>query len=223
MQIDGSESYTDEVTPQKRTHSDHDMAPVSNPSHWEHTTTVNESRSHVAKRARRENLDASPTVNKFGPIIDVADLPPQILQHIFSFVHPVTLGHLLRVCRRFNALLDPSNDKPKPADGNSALTTRKPDEVWARSRRFHLRDYPRPMIDLSELDMWRLIRVRRCQFCGRSARPTPSFLSPVPWTGGPGRDDVRTIWPFRIRACGSCLESRLRKVNVLCLQTVMVS
>lgn len=182
------------------------------PPHWEDVTTVNESKAHVAKRARRDGRDENPSTNLFGRI-GVVDLPPQILQHIFSFVPPITLGHLLCVCRKFNALLDPSKVAPAESSEPTALLVRKQDAIWTRSRRLNLPGWPKPLTNLTELGMLRLLRVRRCQFCGRAARPAPSYLSNVPWSAGPGREDVRTIWPFRIRSCGTCLEARLKKVN----------
>lgn len=173
------------------------------------TGTAHEDRP-VSLHSKRQRPDDDPQKHIHS---SAADLPPEILQHIFSFVHPVALGLLLRVCRTFNDLLDPSKLAPPHPSGSRILVIRERNEIWALSRRRHLPGYPRPLDGLNELDMWKLLRVRRCQFCQKRAKSTPAFLNSVPWTGGPGREDVRTIWPFRIRCCGPCIETKLRQVK----------
>jgi hypothetical protein len=143
----------------------------------------------------------------------VTDLPPEILQRIFSFVHPISLGGLLRVCRLFNVLVDPEKDILHLASTTPGTKLRKQNEIWIQSRRLHLPGYPRPPHALTELDTWRLLRVTRCQFCQKKAKSKPAFMGQSPWNGGPGPQHVRTIWPFRIRSCGPCLEIKLRKVS----------
>jgi hypothetical protein len=146
-------------------------------------------------------------------ISNVTDLLPEILQHIFSYVLPTSLGGLLSVCKLFNSLLNPIAELPAPSIGLTSLTLRKQNDVWTRSRNLHLQGYPRPMDNMTELEMWRLLRVRRCQFCFRKARKGPAFMNATPWNGGPGPEDVRTIWPFRVRSCSSCLQPRLVMVS----------
>lgn len=169
-----------------------------------------------SKRLRLEEaINASQPASK--PIVpSVTDLPPEILQQIFSFVHPITLGRLLPVCKLFNTLLNPVKALPAPSPGVKSVSLRKQNDIWTRSRNIHLQGYPRPMDNMTEIETWRLLRVRRCQFCHRKARRSPTFLNTTPWNGGPGPDDVRTIWPFRIRSCGTCLEPRLIMVSRMC-------
>jgi hypothetical protein len=173
------------------------------------------SQDQTLKRARlQEASDASHSTSK-SPVPNVTDLPPEILQQVFSFVHPIILGQLLSVCKLFNTLLNPVKPLPVPSPGMRCTKLRKQNEIWTRSRNIHLQGYPRPMENMTELEMWKLLRVRRCQFCDRKARRSPSFLNTTPWNGGPGPDDVRTIWPFRIRSCGPCLQPRLLMVSIL--------
>ena len=145
--------------------------------------------------------------------LTLADLPPEILQHVFSFVDPISLGRLICVNRAFRALLDPSKSLPQPSGRVKQLTMRPQDLIWASSRKTFLRGFPKPMQDMTELDMWRLLRGRLCQFCWKKSKSGELLSTSSPWNAGPGQENVRSIWPFRIRSCGSCLESRIVKVS----------
>ncbi|KIW17003.1 hypothetical protein PV08_04194 [Exophiala spinifera] len=140
------------------------------------------------------------------------DLPDTILRHIFAFVHPITLGRLICVNRRFRSLLDPSII---PLQEDFSPTTQdafpNQNDIWTASRKRFLQGFPRPLKGLTELDMWRLIRSRSCQFCHAVFKKERSETSTSPWSAGPGPGDVRSIWPFRIRSCGRCLEKRTIK------------
>ena len=142
-------------------------------------------------------------------------LPPEILQHIFSFVDPVSLGRLLVINRLFNALLDPSRSLPAESATARIVHMRPQDDLWAFSRRRKfMSTYPRPMENMSELELWKLIRGTTCQFCGKTPkqRLTLVAMATSPWNAGPGPEGVRAIWPFRCRSCGPCLEERIVKV-----------
>lgn len=154
----------------------------------------------------------------------LGDLPHEILQHIFSFVDPVSLGRLLCVNRSFHSLLDPAMSLPEGSESGKVkhLTLRSQDLIWATSRRRHLQGFPKPMDKMSELEMWRLVRGRFCQFCGKKRKSRQS-LTPDPWNAGPGLDDVRTIWPFRVTSCGSCLQPRLVKVSERSDPAILIS
>lgn len=146
--------------------------------------------------------------------ISATDLPVEILQHIFSFVSPLSLGRLLLTCRMFNALLDPTKPLP-PASTSppSGLTLQSQNDVWTQVRRNIAADHPRPMDDMTELEMWRLIRGSSCEFCSKKTKTKVPLLATSPWNAGPGPEGVRAIWPFRRRTCGPCLECRIVKVN----------
>lgn len=142
-------------------------------------------------------------------------LPSEILQHIFCHVDPVALGRLIHVNRLFRSLLDPAVSLPQPSgvDKVVGLRLRKQDLVWAISRKTFCTGFPRPLEGMTEIAMWRLIRGTLCFFCNTSpSRPHHSVVL-APWDAGPGKDSVRTIWPFRVRACTSCLKPRLIKVR----------
>ncbi len=139
-------------------------------------------------------------------------LPPEILQHIFSFVDPVSIARLLSVSRLTNALLDPRKPLPVSVTGGR-LRLRDQNDIWSISRRAFLSAFPRPMDNMTEQDMWRLIRGVSCHLCAKKPKGKALLLATSPWSSGPGPEGVRAIWSFRVRACGSCLESRLVKVG----------
>jgi hypothetical protein len=148
------------------------------------------------------------------PVGIAARLPPEVWQHVFSFVPCLFLGRLLRVNRAFNRLLDPSKALPQVQGlSNGHLRLQSQEHVWSVARRLFHPGMPRPLLSMSELNMWNLIRVRSCQFCGRKPS-SGSTLPPSPWSSGPGPEGVRIIWPFGVRSCGSCLSARLMKVRV---------
>ncbi len=145
----------------------------------------------------------------------LADLPPEILQHIFTFVHPISLGRLICVNRLFSSLLDPTMALPQASAEAKHMLLRSQDSIWSTSRHTFLHGLPKPMDDMTELGMWRLIRGKRCQYCGKTSRPSDTLATASPWSAGPGSGNVRTIWPFRIRSCGDCLVNWLVKVSAL--------
>ena len=146
----------------------------------------------------------------------LADLPPQILQHIFTFIGPIALGRLICVNGLFRSLLDPACALPqRPVSGQPGrLALRTQNSIWSASRKAFFPGFLRPMENMTEMEMWRLIRGSSCQFCGKKATEPVSFSTSDLWQAGPGLDNVRPIWPFRTRLCGRCLEPRLIKVRV---------
>lgn len=144
----------------------------------------------------------------------LADLPHEILQHIFSYVDPPSLGCLICVNHSFRMLLDPSIPLPRPSGKVKILSLRRQDLIWAISRKTFLPGFPKPMEGATELDMWKLIRGHACQFCGKRSIAKPPTLVSAPWNAGPGFDGVRPIWPFRVRSCSGCLDRRIVKIKV---------
>ena len=142
----------------------------------------------------------------------LSELPPELLQHIFTFLPPLFLGRLLRVNRIINTLLDPNKVLPQVHhESQGCLLLLDQDHVWSVARKRFIPGLPRPLSSVSELELWRLLLGSACQFCGkRTTLDPPSATSP--WTSGPGPDSVRIIWPFAVRSCGSCLSARLVKV-----------
>ena len=174
-----------------------------------------------SKRVRLTNED--PEIASLGLPKDVsmhdrlsfADLPHEILQHIFTYVDPISLGGLICVGRLYHSLLDSACPLPQMPGSSRPrrLAVRSRDLIWAISRRTFLQGFPKPMDRMSELEMWRLIRGHSCQFCGRKATLREALSMSDPWNAGPGLDDARPIWPFRVRSCGRCLQPRLIKVS----------
>ena len=139
-------------------------------------------------------------------------LPPEILQHVFSFVDPYSLARLMAVCQAFSVLIDPSRTLPASRTAFQRVGLRDQNDLWALSRRAFAQYAPRPMNSMNELRSWQLVRGHNCQFCGKKPVPKIESLPTAPWNLGPGSDGVRSIWPFQVRSCGSCLEARLVKV-----------
>lgn len=149
--------------------------------------------------------------------IVLTDLSPEILQHVFTFLDPITLARLICVNRSIRSLLDPACSLPqRSASGQiKHLSIRTQDSIWAISRRAYLHGFPKPMDTMTELEMWRLALSHSCQFCGKKTAARLASSSSDPWTSGPGVDNVRPVWPFRVRSCGRCLRPRLIKVRFL--------
>ena len=177
------------------------------------------SSSEVApKRTRLHDLSptseltVAPPAGRAQVPSSLSELPPELLQHIFTFVPPLFLGRLLRVNRLINALLDPGKVLPRAHyDHPPALPLQDQDQVWSVSRKRFIPSMPRPLASVSELELWNLLLGGSCHYCGKkSAADLPSSSSP--WSSGPGPDSVRIIWPFAARSCGSCLSKRLVKV-----------
>ncbi|OAL28211.1 hypothetical protein AYO20_09539 [Fonsecaea nubica] len=72
---------------------------------------------------------------------------------------------------------------------------------------------------MTELEVWRLVRGRTCQFCGKKTTHNQPLSVSELWDSGPGLDGVRPIWPFRVRTCGRCLQPRLIKDAELIVST----
>ena len=142
-------------------------------------------------------------------------LPRELWHRIFCFVPPVFLGRLLRVNRAFNSFLDPGKVGNSSVD-KTAYGTSKPldsEKIWTASRRRFAPGLPKPLRQLSELDMWRLLRGHDCQLCGESKNQSFESIHESPWEHGPGNNFVRIIWPFGVRCCGECLRKFSEKVH----------
>lgn len=143
-------------------------------------------------------------------------LPAEIWQHIFHFVPPVSLGRLLRVNRAFNRYLAPrkADEKPNVDPVHGVIHPVHPEVIWAASRRRFCPGLPKPMRDVPELVMWRMLRGSNCQVCKETKVPIVKDGQTNLWEAGPGDDGIRVIWPFGIRCCGKCLQEQSEKVLV---------
>ena len=141
-------------------------------------------------------------------------LPAEIWQHIFHFVPPVSLGRLLRVNRAFNRYLAPrkADEKPNMDPVRGVVHPVHPEVIWAASRKRFCPGLPKPMRDVPELVMWRMLRGKNCQVCKETKVPSVKDGQTNQWEAGPGDDGIRVIWPFGIRCCGKCLQEQSEKV-----------
>lgn len=148
---------------------------------------------------------------------DKSFLPAEIWHHIFTFTHPRALGRSLQVNKVFRAYLDPSSSPSSRSLASlsmSVVQARTTEAIWGASRRTFYPAMPSPLQGFTELEMWRLACTTTCQFCGRKTQALSSIPAD-PWHPGPGENSVSTLWPFAIRACGSCLQQQSVKVGRL--------
>lgn len=138
------------------------------------------------------------------------DLPPELWQHLFTFLSPANLAHCLRVCRKFNILLTTTKAQPLVKKNQNRPRMIESEAIWTQARKAYFSQLPRPLLGFSELQMLQLIATRECQFCHRIPVPAPAS---TPFNAGPGPDGVRVIWPFGIRTCGSCLQNNTLTVG----------
>ncbi|KAI1770927.1 hypothetical protein F4818DRAFT_431516 [Hypoxylon cercidicola] len=169
--------------------------------------------SYTAVSVKKVKLDEEQT----ACLLDKSLLPAEIWHRIFTFTPPKTLGNLLCVNKLFNAYLDPISCyrcefSPFVSQTTSTL---KPDAIWQLSRRRFWPRMPAPLMWKTELDMWRLVCGKTCQFCGKAELTSPK--SPR----GQLREKPLHIWAFALRSCGSCLvENTIKEIDLLLSSSV---
>ncbi|KAI9769653.1 MAG: hypothetical protein M1840_003890 [Geoglossum simile] len=167
------------------------------------------------------DVDVKPFRGASGRLpLDKSRIPPEIWHYVFGFIPPEDLARLLRVSQAFNKFLTPpTNDSiqlPTVVGQNTELQTLEADSIWSASRKLFYSDLPRPPLSMSELDMWKLLCGRACQFCGKPSPPVASNPVENQFEPGPGEDGVKIIWQFGVRSCGTCLQERSEKeISVL--------
>lgn len=170
----------------------------------------------LGKPAKKVKLDQDNPMkhgSKFHIPSDRSLLPAEIWHHVFTFVPPRTLGSVLQVNKVFHCYLSRQGPalqcRALPPLSRTTVSVLQPDAIWQSSRRRHWPKMPAPLLGKTELDMWRLLYSRRCQFCRcLSQRASVEALEP-----GPGVDGVKIIWPFSVTSCGPCLLTNSIKVS----------
>ncbi|KAF2806113.1 uncharacterized protein BDZ99DRAFT_466387 [Mytilinidion resinicola] len=158
------------------------------------------------KKRKLDPVSSSPSSSRLLPCVG---LPPEIWQNVFLSCSPATLGRLLQVNRSFRSYL---LDVQSPSSGAGRLSLVRSDSIWIAARKAHPTRPSKPPEGFSEVDLWSLIMGKSCQFC----QSTPSSMpGEKAWEKGPGPNGVRIIWPFWVRACGSCLNERCEKDTTL--------
>lgn len=150
----------------------------------------------------------------------IGSLPEPVWQHVFTFLPPLSLARIIRVNKAFRGLLTENAALSGTSISAGALNLRNSEEIWAVSRQRHYPSLPRPLASLSELDSWKLLGGRSCQFCGKV--PKATSVTHSHWKSGPGEKGIRIVWSFGIRSCGRCLFERVQKVTlkILSIQDV---
>ncbi|OCL11927.1 hypothetical protein AOQ84DRAFT_335103 [Glonium stellatum] len=170
--------------------------------HEEPTSTKRKAANPVEfafeKKRKLQHVPLSPSTT----LSSCAGLPPEIWQNIFLSCSPVTLGRLLQVNRAFHSYLTDAQSVSDAKPTSGRLSVLRPESIWSSVRNAHFTKPPRPLPGMSELEMWRLILGKKCQFCGKIDH---SISGDKLWDKGPGPDGVRIVWSFGIRACGKCL------------------
>lgn len=137
-------------------------------------------------------------------------LPAQIWREIFAYLPPKSLGQLLLVNRAFHNYLDvPVKAQTMDLEDDAReYHVARAEQVWTQSRRLYHHHLPRPLSGHSELQMWRLIGSKACQYC-----PVQKSIPSLPEGVATGRltprlqlQGVRIHWPLAIRTCNSCLK-----------------
>lgn len=149
-------------------------------------------------------------------LADKSRLPGELWHHIFTFTPPRDLGRLLRVNKKFNSYLDPSFPPPASEPQSLSVGTAKSlsaEAIWQASRKLFRVGMPAPLEGKTELDMWKLACGKSCQYCQKLGGPVSATFGD-PWHAGPGENGVRAVWPFAVRACGSCLQQMSVKVGL---------
>lgn len=149
-------------------------------------------------------------------------LPGEMWQFVFTYLPPSSLGCLMSVNKVFHTLLSPKSVLPGPRLApDRPLRLIDQEHIWSLSRRAFFPGMPRPPSYRSEMESWKLIRAKSCEFCRKTNISTVPPVSTSPWAAGPGNEYVRVIWPFGIRSCGNCLRGRLRKVGFGCTRYIV--
>lgn len=197
----------------------------SEPYSPEEPTIVQESTPASLKRVsedgdapvteKRQRLEGTFNGAETSVTSKAEELPPEIWQHILSYLTPPTLGLSMMVSKSFTSYLDGSiPPRHKCAEGR--LQTMDAEALWASWRVAHpdeAANMPRPLEGHRERDMWRLIRGIRCDLCKKLDEQPRKPTSPDLWRGGPTMSTTRAIWPFGLRLCGECLYRNCEKVG----------
>ncbi|KAL8819031.1 MAG: hypothetical protein Q9223_002454 [Gallowayella weberi] len=186
------------VHPKRKREDDPDTscavtAQSGNPGRQEYPTPHEEfSPSLGNKRIRMNGFSPSKADHAELPARS-ATLPAELWHHIFRFVPPVFLGRLLRVNHAFHSYLTSSTTESIPLDNavRSGVRPLDAESIWTASRKRFAPGLPKPLRNLKELDMWRLLRGRACQLCGQTKELGSMSGNGNPWESGPGdRSDI---------------------------------
>ena len=177
-------------------------------------SAINGSRRQPNVRADDTNLKvtSSPSID-FELIVMPGQMPSGFWHHVFTFVPPIFLGRLLQVNRAFNNFLSSSSfevDRGFPL-GESTQST-DVDAIWRASRKRFCPGIPDPPHGMTELQMWRLLRGRRCQYCGAADTSSTSQAGSNTLMAETN-DGAQIIWSFGIRSCGVCIKRIIQKVG----------
>ncbi|KAI9894230.1 MAG: hypothetical protein M1814_004084 [Vezdaea aestivalis] len=138
--------------------------------------------------------------------LDRSSLPSQMWLYIFSYLPPRVLAKTLLANKRFNLLITGQSEDIEstyiPAFQNN-FPAYNSNQIWFEVRKRYFSDLPKPLVQVSELQMIQLTLGTKCQFCGKA--PATSLPIYDLTSSGPGDDGVRIIWPFASRMCGQCL------------------
>ncbi|KAH0545037.1 hypothetical protein FGG08_000808 [Glutinoglossum americanum] len=176
---------------------------------------------HSGDMAVANYADMEPFRDAAGSILqDKSDMPSEVWHYVFTLVPPRDLASLMRVNHMFNEFLTPSMNDAKrlstASSRNAILRVLDADFIWSASRKMFHPDLPRPPFGMSELDMWKLLYGRACQFCGKPGSSATGSTAENQFEPGPGESGVKIIWQFGVRSCGTCLQERSEKdVSVL--------
>jgi hypothetical protein len=188
---------------------ENDKRPETPPQEPQNGAVTKRKAEELAPSPEKKRKLSSPSPTTCAPI-SCAGLPAAVWQHVFLSCSLYDLGRLLQVNRAFHSyLIDVRNVSLHDPHAGS-LRLLKSESLWASARNALPVKPPKPLQGFSELRMWQLAWAKRCQFCRKESSP---ILGEKLWQQGPGADGVRTIWPFGIKSCGTCLLARCKTVS----------
>lgn len=178
---------------------------------------ADETGSTGTKRVRLQNAGGETSsaayYQRLSRYVCILGLPAEVWQRVFTFCHPRTLASCMLISKPFRFCLTEVRDEASAAARvpSKGLKMMPSDEVWRASRYLYHSSMPRKNLCQTELATWRLLRGNKCQFCGYTTLgKTPDRRGNE---AGPGKDQVGIVWPFAVRCCGQCINSKTQPVS----------
>lgn len=161
----------------------------------------------------QENLAKKPRLEEDKNPSQRLVIPLEIWHHVCLFLDPKSLGAMLRVNKALYSSLSFKSLGPtsRSSEAQGVLQPLSANTIWSLVRKSCFPGMPRPLTNMTELDMWKLIGQTNCQKCGKPDQLPVTNLPP--WERGPGNCGVRIYWPFTLRACSQCFLEYTKKVR----------
>ncbi|KAJ9648366.1 hypothetical protein H2199_001220 [Coniosporium tulheliwenetii] len=146
------------------------------PAETPQTSVVGKRKREALSDGTEKRLRMTPQAETItaGDASTCAKLPPEIWQYVFHYLHPSDLISLTSVNRAFRRYLTDVDLCRAGRSGQGRLAPVNPEAVWATARHLHCAARPKPLVGLTEMQMWQLTSGAKCQSCGKAAPAVPS-------------------------------------------------